>query len=59
MEEFSAALLITLAGQTKIAGAKNKGGLLANFPHFPKNKIFNDNLESCYSVLLKCLRWVL
>jgi len=56
MEEFSAALLITLTGQTKVAGAENKRGLLADFQHFLKNKVFNDNLESCHSVLLKCLR---
>jgi len=59
MSEFSTVLLITLTGQTKGAGVENKRGLLANFPHFLKNKVFNDNLESCHSVLLKSLRWVL
>ena len=62
MRESSAALLLTLTGQTKVAVTENNRGLLYSFQmltHFFKAKVFNANLDSYRGVLLKRLRWVM
>ena len=54
--------MLASAGQTEVEVAKNKRYLPANaniLRHFHKTKVFNDNLENYYGVILKHSPWAI